>query len=70
MRTLWCAACGAGYASINGDLPPVCPKCDEPAIWLTDTPSHASKPARDPRLPYALNLNDRRLLKQLRIGEG
>jgi hypothetical protein len=59
-RTLWClnAGCGTGYASVAGDVPTVCPKCDQPAHWSTEDP---------PKHPYVLSYLDKRFLNSLRI---
>jgi len=62
-RTLWCtlADCRAGYASVGGDVPRICPACDRATVWSTIAP--ATMPPRK----WSLTGYDARLLKQLRI---
>lgn len=59
-RTLWCQnpGCGTGYASVAGDIPKVCPACDQPAHWSTEA---------GPKVPFALSSNDKRFLRSLKI---
>lgn len=47
------AGCGVGYA-YGGELPTVCPRCDQPAKWTTVP-------------PWVLTAMDRRFLTSLRI---
>lgn len=61
MRTLWCTKCAVGYASVAGDLPKVCPRCDQETVWTTLAPQSARS------YDWVLNVNDKRFLRSLRI---
>lgn len=65
-RTLWCryADCGYGYASVAGDQPSLCPECKRSALWSREEPLLQPE---TPEVPFALTVNDRRLLRSLRI---
>jgi len=71
-RTLWCRDCGIGYASLAGDVPIQCPRCEaSPARWSTVAPAESSGtiyPA-DPKRAYRLTDNDRRFLKSIRVSQ-
>ena len=58
--TLWCIKCWAGYASI-GDIPAVCPGCDQETRWTTRVP------VASPRVPYRLTRDDVRFLTTVGI---
>lgn len=62
-RILFCTRCGSGYGSI-GEIPPRCPACDRVTTWSTSAPV---QPMPEPRVRWELNVNDRRLLRSLRI---
>ena len=59
-RLLWCLNpdCRVGLASL-GDIPLICPYCQQPAGWTTDAPI--------PLLPYQLTPEDVLILTTLRI---
>ena len=63
-RILYCRHCAVGYGSVAGDMPSVCPHCEQQASWTTMAPE---QPAR--RTVLALSEADRRLLRRLRIAE-
>lgn len=44
-----------------GDLPAKCGACDRVTRWMEDLPLNP------PKVPYELNINDRRFLKSVRI---
>lgn len=56
-----------------GVFPATCIDCGNVGRWSTE-PGHEMlerrKHEKAPRVPYDLNINDRRLLKQLRIADG
>lgn len=58
-KIYWCARCHAGYASV-GELPHVCPNCEQPAFWLSFTES-------SPLVAWELTYNDRQFLRQIRV---
>ena len=51
--TLWCRACETGYGS-TGEVPKVCPACENDAQWTT-------------LRPYRLTFMDRQFLESIRI---
>src|SRR5262249_44049356 len=60
---LYCSWCASAYGSL-GEVPARCPSCDRVTHWSTEP----LPPAADqPKVPYVLTWNDRRLLKSLRI---
>lgn len=59
MRTLWCRKCSHGYASVAGDVPRVCPACDQKTVWSTLAPTTVDG--------WTLTLNDRRFLKAIGV---
>lgn len=55
---------------VAGVFPAKCEKCEGVGFWSTqpvEEPIEERRARKRPRVPYDLNLNDRRLLKQLRI---
>ena len=50
---LWCTKCFVGYAC-QGELPAVCPQCEQATRWTTTQ-------------PYAVTENDATFLKSIRI---
>lgn len=71
-RTFWCRYedCGKPDESVAGEQKVRCPACGRTARWTTDPAAmkERRKHAKSPRVPFDLNHNDKRLLKQLRIG--
>lgn len=70
-RTVYCRYDGCeGFQDVlAGVLPSVCDKCGRSARWATD-PSvlkERRKHAKQPRVPFDLNVMDRRMLRSLRI---
>jgi hypothetical protein len=57
---IFCKLCRAGYTSI-GEIPSYCPHCYKPTSWTTFAPPDV------PRVPFKLTVDDKRLLRQLRI---
>jgi len=66
VRVLFCRRCDAGYPSIAGDVPRVCPHCSHAAGWTTQSALVATS-AVDPLKPYALTGTDGRFLKSIGI---
>lgn len=70
MRLLYCmyVGCGDSVEIVAGQFPVKCPGCGRVAKWST-TPGNLVKPkhAKEPRVKFDLTLNDKRLLKSLRI---
>ena len=69
-RRIWCRFCQQAEEIVAGVFPAKCPKCDEVGFWATQ-PGQGIQPKHKklPRVPYALNTNDRRFLRSLRIGQ-
>jgi hypothetical protein len=71
-RPVWCRYedCRARRLVIGGVLLNICPECTRSAMW-TFEPGNWIKPKQPidagPRVPYILNINDRKLLRRLRI---
>jgi len=61
-RLLYCTLCSIGYASVAGDVPTICPGCDQETVWTTMAPV-----SDVPRCAWDVTPYDRRLLKQLHI---
>lgn len=71
-RTLWCrhADCGKPIDSVAGEQPQICPACQKSAHWTSVEgagPIERRKHLKGPRVKFDLNLNDKRLLRSLRI---
>lgn len=58
MRSLYCRRCAHEHPSVAGDQPSICPACRQEAMWTTEPV---------PLRPWALNENDRRFLKAIRV---
>lgn len=61
MPLIVCRLCGTGYASI-GEVPPVCPACEQETTWTTVPSGYAA-----PKPDYKLTLNDMRFLRSMKI---
>ena len=72
MRLLYCrhTGCGETYESVAGRLAPICPSCLRPARWSTIPDAVNVRPHdKGPRVPFDLNLMDRKLLRAARIAQ-
>lgn len=60
---LHCRACLEGHRHQGGELPTKCARCgsEQDDLWIT------SDQLPEPCVPYDLSVNDRRLLRSLRI---
>lgn len=69
-RILYCRYedCGKPDESVAGEQKALCPACRREAKWATE-PGHPVKATEPPRGVLDLTFNDRRFLKQLRIGQ-
>lgn len=56
----YCSRCWTGYATM-GDLPAKCGACDRVTRWVE------SLPLDQPKVPYELNINDKRFLRSIRV---
>jgi hypothetical protein len=63
MRTLWCTLCHRGYASVAGDVPRICPGCDQETTWTALQPAGVTLSLHMASFRAGLNYNDRRLLR-------
>lgn len=70
-RPCFCRFCGHPDVVIAGIFPHKCVKCDGEGFWSTEPVETLIKERRRtkrPRVAFDLTFNDRRMLKQLRIG--
>lgn len=71
-RTLWCRWEGcSGVSLVTGtEFPATCKDCGNDARWTLDPLARKErKHAKRPRVPYDLNLMDRKFLRSVRIAE-
>jgi hypothetical protein len=63
-RAIWCGKCDAGYLSVAGDVPRICPHCRSETVWRTLAPASA---AVGPVKPYELTPLYSSFLASIRI---
>jgi hypothetical protein len=69
-RRIYCRFCANPEEIIAGVFPAKCSKCDEVGFWATE-PGKGIEPKhkKAPRVPFNLNLNDKKFLRSLRIAQ-